>query len=198
MHELIHPKDLDKCRNILTNCINSPRKEFFDELRLRDANGEFKYIKSTKIRLQDEEGVNGVLCYLENIEEKKKYETSLNNLCSELNKRLTSEVEKNKKHEEAILHESRFLTMGVMMNYAVQNWQKTFYDITANHNSLLLCMAIDDQFNSEEKEYCDALKYTISQINHISNSVEQFRDLFTKTIQNHTFNLFPIINEMVL
>jgi PAS domain S-box-containing protein len=196
--EVVHPDECQKCDTILQNALKTPETKFCDEFQLKVKEGGYKNVKSTKIRLHNSDGSNSVICYLEDTDQKKSYENSLNSLCIELNRRLTSEVEKNKKHEEVMFHESRFLTMGMMMKYAVENWQKTFYSITADHNSLLLGMAVNETLVEENDPYCNALKNTISRITHLSNSVEQFRDLFTNSVKNHLFNLFPIINEMVL
>jgi diguanylate cyclase (GGDEF)-like protein/PAS domain S-box-containing protein len=82
---LVHPDDLDRAKNLLASLLAEPKGRVVTEVRLRHADGGWRWVEGVGTNLLDTPGVEAVVVNYRDITERKRSEDAL----CEVNERLT-------------------------------------------------------------------------------------------------------------
>ena len=83
--DLIHPDDLDRAKNLLASLAQEPRGRVVAEIRVRHADGEWRWVEGVGTNLLDAPGVGAIVVNYRDITERKRSEEAL----CQVNDRLT-------------------------------------------------------------------------------------------------------------
>lgn len=116
-----------------------------------------------------------------------------------LNKDLSSEVkvqvEKNKKKEKLLMHQSKLASMGEMIDAIAHQWQQPINLI--NMRVDILCESFKE--GSVDKDYMDKFKQKISiNIKHMMATLNEFRTFFRPNIHTEIFNMKAMVEKVLI
>lgn len=131
-----------------------------------------------------------VFCSWRDISRRKQNEQHLQQLSEELDQRVKVEVEKNKQKETLLIEQTKSAAMGEMIGNIAHQWRQPL-------NSLnLLLYDLEDVFTHNECD-SDYLNRTVSEasdlINHMSQTIDNFRNFFKSSNKPSLFSLKDII-----
>lgn len=182
----IHPEDRD--RNDMASILEQPGNDDYDtEFRVIWPDGGIHYLKSYGLIVRDANGkplrMTGINF---DITEAKEAEIALLRLNETLEQRVKEEVERNREKDLIMIQQSRFATMGEMIQNIAHQWRQPL-------NTLILILEnILEDFEADELTG-DHLKKYISDSNLVvqkmSNTIDDFRRFFRPDSHMTTFNI---------
>ncbi|MFA6192217.1 MAG: ATP-binding protein [Sulfurimonas sp.] len=158
------------------------------EIKNRTKGGDFYWIKTTVSSDIDSEGnIVGYKAISENITSAKAYE----NLSKTLEDRVLQEITKNNEKTVCMLQQSRFAQMGEMISMIAHQWRQPLASISAVSGTLFLDV-VTDNYN---KDFFEERLNAISELSqHLSQTIDDFRDFFKKDKIIEKANLSDIVN----
>lgn len=129
------------------------------------------------------------------ITHKKELQQKILNLNSSLEKRIKEEVEKNRKKDQKIMQQSRLAQMGEMISMIAHQWRQPLNAISAAAISLSLraeMESLDDEFVIHSAQKISDYSQ------HLSSTIDDFRDFFKPNKEKIQTNLNAIINSTLL
>ncbi|OQX74542.1 MAG: hypothetical protein B6D59_02165 [Campylobacteraceae bacterium 4484_4] len=99
----------------------------------------------------------------------------LQELNMKLEKRIKEEVEKNRKKEGILIHNSRLAQMGEMMSMIAHQWRQPLSAISATSTGLQVKIELD---NYDQAFFLDALQKIEEYVLHLSHTIDDFANFF--------------------
>ncbi|KJR42523.1 ATPase ATP-binding domain-containing protein [Candidatus Magnetoovum chiemensis] len=135
------------------------------------------------------------------VTERKKYEqelkektTELEELNRSLAKRIQEAVEKSRQQEQLLIQQSKMASMGEMIGSIAHQWRQPLNTLA------LIVQDIQDahEYGELNTDYVNkAVEESMSQINFMSKTIDDFRDFFTPTKTKQIFNVINSIFEVL-
>ncbi len=111
-----------------------------------------------------------------------------------LEQKVKSESEKRVQNERILLEQSRLASMGEMMDAVAHQWAQPLSVISAQISNL----QIDQQFNNIDETYIENFSSDISkQIEHMTNTLNEFRKFLRPTNDTKEFDIESLVNEVI-
>lgn len=163
-----------------------------------------EYSADTKIDIPylNEQNEIGLIANAMDLSQKKTIEYSINlqNLTQELidkNLNLSDEVEKElkiiKEKDKQILHQSKLAQMGEMLSMIAHQWRQPLTAISSTSGNLSLQLMLQDDIDKEEFE--SELNLILEYSQHLSNTIDDFRDFFKTDKEIETTSFQSIIDD---
>lgn len=169
------------------------------EVTLIDRNNKLQpaYFYTTAIRNRNNEIV-GAFAFVEDLREKRmlqaeleKKTRSLEILNAKLEEEVVREVEKRQKSEQIMHQQSRLAAMGELIVAIAHNWRNPLNAIG------LYIQDIEDAFNYgelDEKYLHNAIEKSLTQLDYMSHTIDDFRSFFRPMGEQKFFNIEPIVD----
>jgi len=154
-----------------------------------------RFVSSTYYPFYDlENNINEVVIIYHDITELKEYSDKLQDLNLNLERMVQESVEDIRKKDQLIIHQSRLAAMGEMIGNIAHQWRQPL-------NSLaLLIQNIKDAYDYNElsKEFMEkAEKQALKLIEHMSHTIDDFRNFFKPDKQKILFSVKESINRVL-
>ena len=127
-------------------------------------------------------------------QEVEKKTAQLQALNEELENRVVEEVSKNHEKEKLMLHQSRLAQMGEMISMIAHQWRQPLSAISAASSNLLIKTALD-KYNQEH--FQEILKDIISYTQHLSVTIDDFREFFKSNKETKEIDSEELINSII-
>lgn len=114
-------------------------------------------------------------------------------LNKELNERVASEVEKSKEKDRQMLAQSRLAQMGEMLNMIAHQWRQPLSAISNTTSSLLLKNMMGGY---EVKEFETNLNNILKYSQHLSSTINDFRNFFKSEKSKYETTLHQLIDDV--
>ncbi len=130
---------------------------------------------------------------LRDITSRKNLEQKLEDLNSNLEKRVNEEIKKNEINTQRLVQQSRLAQMGEMISMIAHQWRQPLSAISATTNNLILKMMLSD--NIDKKYFDNELKLITEYSQHLSSTIDDFRNFFKTDKEKVCFKLNQVINK---
>ncbi len=135
------------------------------------------------------------LIYLSILNRKlKRAKNNLSQMNKTLEKRVQSEVEKNREKELIMLQQSRYAQMGQAISMIAHQWRQPLNNLSVINQTLYLKCKKGTLSESELREFKD--KATI-QIQQMSKTIDDFRDFFKPRKEKSIFSFSSVIESLL-
>jgi len=116
------------------------------------------------------------------------------NALEEAQKREAEEIEKNRKNEKLLLQQSKMAAMGEMMDAVAHQWKQPLNALSM-YSELIKS---DYEDGSVDQAYVDQFRDDIqTQIDHMVNTLDEFRTFFRPNKENQQFLLSDVVNSVL-
>ncbi|HIQ47666.1 MAG TPA: HAMP domain-containing histidine kinase [Sulfurovum sp.] len=116
------------------------------------------------------------------------------NALEEAQKREAEEIEKNRKNEKLLLQQSKMAAMGEMMDAVAHQWKQPLNALSM-YSELIKS---DYKDGSVDQAYVDQFRDDIqTQIDHMVNTLDEFRTFFRPNKENQQFLLSDVVNSVL-
>lgn len=144
----------------------------------------------TSIEIEENKVLHAVI---RDITNRKNLEHRLEDLNTNLEKRVQEEIRKNEINTQKLLQQSRLAQMGEMISMIAHQWRQPLSAISATTNNLIIKMMIE---NKIDKELFDSeLKLISDYSQYLSSTIDDFRNFFKTDKEKKTFDLNEIIEK---
>lgn len=165
LKKVIHPDDLEHTMKSFQNALENA-EEYSSVYRIYRPNNEIRWINSKGSLNKDKTYMFGVS---QDITELK-------------------ELEQEKQQKDRLLiQQSKMATMGEMIGNITHQWKQPLSLISIS-NGLVKLNQVDDSFSTKE-EIHDALENIDNSVQHLSNTIDDFRNFFRPDKEKTFFNL---------
>jgi len=130
---------------------------------------------------------------LRDITSRKNLEQKLEDLNSNLEKKVNEEIKKNEINTQRLVQQSRLAQMGEMISMIAHQWRQPLSAISATTNNLILKMMLND--NIDKKYFDNELKLITEYSQHLSSTIDDFRNFFKTDKEKVCFKLNQVINK---
>ncbi|MFP4289515.1 MAG: PAS domain-containing sensor histidine kinase [Bacteroidota bacterium] len=185
---MLHPDDYEKTMQHMRDHLSGKVGQYQLEYRLKTKEGNYKWFYDHgKVTKRQADGkplkISGVVI---DITDRKNAELKLQQLNKELDKRVKDEVEKNRQKDHLMSLQARHAAMGEMIGYIAHQWKQPLntlnmivYDIA--ESALSKEVEIEDMNESSKKAN--------SLIQHMAQTIDDFRDFFKPGKEKVVFNI---------
>lgn len=111
-----------------------------------------------------------------------------------LEHKIVEEVNKNRKKEQIMFHQSKLASMGEMMNNIAHQWRQPLNALGLIIQDLEFAYEYDE-LNDEYIE--DVIYKSMKQINFMSKTIDDFRNFFKPNKKRSPFNLYSAISDAI-
>ena len=126
--------------------------------------------------------------------EKEQLLQEVENANKNLQKRVEEEVAKNREKEKFLMYQSRLAQMGEMINMIAHQWRQPLNSISI----IVQTLGIKFKNGSLTPEGMDELqKKILHQIDHMSETIDAFRDFFKPKKEAEVFDLGDVVSNVV-
>jgi PAS domain S-box-containing protein len=176
--DFVHEDDIKELKEDLAKAVNNDEKSFTKVYRVKDKNGDVRWVFTRTIFLKDDFGnVAYFYGYISDITEMKLTE-------EELKHKVDEEVEKNIEKDRILVHQSKLAAMGEMLGNIAHQWRQPLNNIN------LLTHFIRDSYGTLSKEELDSvIKDTKLQIEYMSQTIDDFRNFYQPNKDKVKFNV---------
>ncbi len=116
----------------------------------------------------------------------KEYELKLQILNETLEDRVTLEVDKNRKKDDLLNHQSKMAAMGEMIGNIAHQWRQPLSTIS----TIASGVQVQKEFGKMDDEELDVMMNSIiGTVNHLSHTIDDFRNFFKANKEVKTFNV---------
>jgi len=144
----------------------------------------------TAIEIENKKVIHAVI---RNISNRKLLEQELEDLNTNLEKKIKKEIRKNQVNTQQLIQQSRLAQMGEMISMIAHQWRQPLSAISATTNNLILKMIIEDKV---DKKYFDQeLKLITDYSQYLSSTIDDFRNFFKSDKEKIVFELKDIIEK---
>ncbi len=141
------------------------------------------------------DGKNILHIGLRDISHRKKMEEKLNILTHRLEERVQEEIKKNEEKTKQLIQQSRLAQMGEMISMIAHQWRQPLTAISATTSNILLRLMLGDKISNKELER--EINLIINYSEHLSTTIDDFRNFFKKDKQKIRITLEEIIGNSV-
>ena len=142
----------------------------------------------TSIEIEDAKVIHMVI---RDINNRKVLEQKLEDLNSNLEEKVKNEIKKNEINTQQLIQQSRHAQMGEMISMIAHQWRQPLAAISATTNNLLIKIIINE--NIDKKVFEDELKLITDYSQHLSSTIDDFRNFFKTNKKKNKFDLELII-----
>ncbi|TLP38503.1 PAS domain-containing sensor histidine kinase [Arcobacter arenosus] len=176
--DFVHEDDIKELKEDLAKAVNNDERSFTKVYRVKDKNGDVRWVFTRTIFLKDDFGnVAYFYGYISDITEMKLTE-------EELKHKVDEEVEKNIEKDRILVHQSKLAAMGEMLGNIAHQWRQPLNNIN------LLTHFIRDSYGTLSKEELDSvIKDTKLQIEYMSQTIDDFRNFYQPNKDKVKFNV---------
>lgn len=175
--------------------LKNPKHQAY-EYKVKSYKGETLDVIYSKDVFMDESGrVGGIIGAFMDITERKEAEKALRVLNETLEHRVEVEVEARQEKEQMLIQQSKMATMGEMIGAIAHQWRQPLNVVG------LLVQDLRDAYNYNEldKIYLDrAINETMKQIQHMSKTIEDFRNFFKPSKEKELFDVVRALRDTLL
>ena len=144
----------------------------------------------TSIEIDDNKVLHAVI---RDISNRKILEQRLEDLNTNLEKKVQEEIKKNEINTQRMLQQSRLAQMGEMISMIAHQWRQPLSAIAATTNNLIIKIMIQEKV---DKDLFDSELKLISEYSqHLSSTIDDFRSFFKTDKEKKTFDLNEIIEK---
>jgi PAS domain S-box-containing protein len=188
----VHPQDRDRLVSVYKESIAN-QTSYFLEHRLLLEDGTLKYVEERGQNFFDKKGniIRSMGTVLD-VTERKSIELELEHLNKDLELKVKDEVEKNRQKDQQILHQSKLAQMGEMISMIAHQWRQPLAAISATINNLLFQIIMDEY---KKDEFESELNLISSYSQHLSKTIDDFRDFFKSNKNKEVAYLQDIIDD---
>ncbi len=182
--DFIHKDDVEDFKKDLFIAIKNYEKSFTKIHRVRDKDGEIRWVFNRTIFLKDDFGnITHLYGYINDITIMKLHE-------EELTQKIADEVAKNTEKDRLLVHQSKLAAMGEMLGSIAHQWRQPLNNIN------LLTHFIRDSYGTlSKKELDDIIKDTKLQIDYMSDTIDDFRNFYQPTKDKIKFDVKEAIEQ---
>jgi len=156
----------------------------FEWLHVDKAGTEFWVeITLNSININNEEIIHGVWRVITN---RKEFEKEVKELNKTLISKVNYEVEKNKRHQAVMAHQSRLAQIGEMISMIAHQWRQPLNNLSIHIQSISLKYALGKIDDELMKRFTNKTNLYISQM---SSTIDDFRDFFKPENEAVLFNI---------
>lgn len=172
LKKIIHPNDFHNFSCSIENCVKY-KSEHRVVYRIYRPNGEIRWIDC---RGQLNKTTETIIGTVQDITETKELE-----------------IEKQKQ-DEMLLSQSRSAAMGEMISMIAHQWRQPLTVIAMNANNTLIDIELDNYSAEDAKENANSI---LKQTNHLSQTINDFRDFFKPNKQKSEESIAKVINDSI-
>ncbi|PLY06413.1 MAG: hypothetical protein C0625_09755 [Arcobacter sp.] len=184
--DFVYEDDLHDFKKGIKKAIKDDDKSFTQVHRVKDKNGEIRWVFNRTIFLKDDFGnVTHLYGYVNDITEMKLNE-------EELTKKIADEVEKNTEKDRILVHQSKLAAMGEVIGSIAHQWRQPL-----NNINLLTHFIRDNYGNFSKEELDDIIKDTKIQIDYMSQTIDDFRNFYQPNKDKLEFDIKKAIEESI-
>lgn len=142
----------------------------------------------TSIEIENNSVIHMVI---RDITNRKILEQKLEDLNTNLEQKIKHEIKKNEIKTQQLIQQSRLAQMGEMISMIAHQWRQPLTAISATTNNLLIKMILDKKI---EKDFFEnELKLINDYSQHLSSTIDDFRNFFKTNKEKDQFNLELVI-----
>jgi PAS domain S-box-containing protein len=146
IYDLVHPEDLATLSETVNTVLITPSVAISTQFRFPQKDGEYRWIECTCTNLLQDEAVNGIVCNLKDISERKQSEAAIQDLNRSLEIKIT---ERTSELKEAIKDLEAF-------SYSVSHDLRSPLRIISGYGKLLISDH-DQNLNDEAREFVNII-----------------------------------------
>ena len=182
--DFVHKEDVESLKAVIKNAIASDKPSFTNIHRVRDKDGNIKWVFNRTILVKDDYGrVISFYGYLNDITKIKMNE-------EELKQKVEEEVEKNIEKDRLLIQQNKLASMGEMLGNIAHQWRQPL-----NNTSLLTHFIRDNYGNFSKEELNDIIKDIKIQIDYMSQTIDDFRNFYQPTKDRKVFDIKESIKQ---
>jgi len=167
-------------------------KHFFEWMHKKsDGENFWAEIVLTKITQNKKDIIHVVW---RDIDKRKETESKLAQLSKNLEQRVVCEVEKNRKKDQQIIHQSRLAQMGEMISMIAHQWRQPLTAINATSIALNISARLDEITSQKVIEKTDKIS-EYSQ--HLSTTINDFRNFFKSNKEKKEISYEELIDSVL-
>ncbi len=176
--DFICEDDVENFKEDLAEAIKNNEKSFTKIHRVKDKDGEIRWVFNRTIFLKDDFGnITHLYGYINDITIMKLHE-------EQLTLKIADEVAKNTEKDRILVHQSKLAAMGEMLGSIAHQWRQPLNNIN------LLTHFIRDSYGTLSKEEVDnIIKDTKLQIDYMSQTIDDFRNFYQPTKDKTKFDV---------
>lgn len=137
------------------------------------------------------EGKSVIHTVIRDISNRKILEQKLEDLNTNLEEKIKKEIIKNERNTKQLIQQSRLAQMGEMISMIAHQWRQPLAAISATTNNLLIKMLIEDKISNKTLE--NELKLITDYSQHLSSTIDDFRNFFKSEKEKNEFDLEQLI-----
>ena len=120
--------------------------------------------------------------------------SELQELNDNLEIKVKSEVEKNRKKDDKLIHQSRYASMGEMIANIAHQWRQPLSAISSTSSSMILQMQLDIASKKEiENSFSKILGFT----SFLTQTIEDFRSFFKQNKEKEQFYIVEYMDKTI-
>lgn len=170
-------------------------KTWHGEFVNKKKSGEIYYEKSSISPMHNEAGeLIGFLAIKLDISQEKRYQKKLRRLNEDLEKRIQSEVEKNREKDHVLIQQSRLAYMGEMLHNIAHQWRQPLTVIS------LAVADIEDRYmmgELEEEQFHQKVERINESVQYLSTTIEDFKGFYTQDTHQNFFSVLQSIQKSI-
>ncbi len=139
----------------------------------------------------DEIGIEST-AIIDNFDEKEQFILAIEKINIELEKLFKKEVQENQRKEALMIYQSRLAAMGEMIANIAHQWRQPLSALSMIQSNLLDAYETDDLTYSYMSQ---KIQRSQTLINHMSTTIDDFRNFFNPVNQDVRFNLGELIEQ---
>ena len=178
--DFVHKEDASNLTLEITNAIKQNLNSFSKIYRVYDKDGEKRWIFHRAIFIKDHFGeVTHLYGYINDITNMKMTE-------EELKLKVKVQAEKNIEQDRLLVHQSKLAAMGEMLGNIAHQWRQPLNNVN------LLLHFVRDNYNNEhftKKELDESISSAKTQIEYMSQTINDFSDFYKPTKNRALFNI---------
>ncbi len=178
--DIVYKEDKEALKSEMIYAIDLSLKSFNKIYRIVDNENKIKWIYSRVLILKDDFGdVEGFYGYIYDI-------TKLKSVQEELRSKVKEEIEKNRQKDALIIQQNKLASMGGMLGSIAHQWRQPL-----NNVQLILHFIRDncDKKGFSKEILQDYLQRAKTQIEYMSQTIDDFRDFYKPSKSKNRFML---------
>ena len=183
--DLIHKEDISIIKVAMNAAINNDLRDFTFVCRALNAANEIRWISCRTLILKDHSGnIVNFYGYINDITKIKVSE-------QELKQKVEEELDKNRQKDRILIQQTKLASMGEMLGNIAHQWRQPLNNVS------LFLQFIRDNYKSKDTNLQLINKYfdkSFTQINYMSQTIDDFRNFYKPSKQKTQFNLTDAIN----
>jgi len=163
------------------------------EINFEKYGKEFNFLLSPKTILDDDREFKGIILVLTDISEQKLLERDLIDFNRNLTDKVEDEIKRRQRQEKLLLEQSKMGQIGQIMSSIAHHWRQPLNVISLAIQSIDFKFALNDRVDRDDIE--ELLTATIPNIEFMSNTIDNFRNLFKPSVEKMDFDLTTCLIE---